>query len=577
MTLLNSYRSNGLSNVRYLLLTNDYGLTDTEAGGILSINDTTNTIGSILGSIIVDTIGVKKTAVWALSVALVARTMITFGTSTWILYIQVLFLGPLGDSLLSTGLYTVALKKLTTMQTRTIAFAIGYTIDNLAGAMSQASADYFRRNTYTIFGHQYTGLRVHLMGTLVALIMAWVLSVFYLKDLSVVEHPPEPEIQGRERTVSIDTSYEVMPTKDVPKDYQDPEGDDDDEKIDCTNCWTDVQQMARDPRCHRVALSSFCTFGVFMTWGFADSIFPAWGERHFGQDVPILSITSINFWMCVIAPPIIASLTSDVENLWNIILPGILIFGLAPIWVVIFPNSLWSGALWVITYSIGEVISAPTYSTWVASQAPLGREGLFLMVAQPSQWIPTDWMAALLNNAFNSNCPTCRDDDGFFCKSPFQCPSNTASKLCQSLVQSSFGCSTAADAVCAGQVCSQGTVCAPTLYGNVSSALQCATSCADCPGWENYSRSLWFSVLLITMSSPVLMFLFKNFLQGTNTLETGEADVMPLHGEDDDDDASVGVDVEMKAVAGLMPLPLPEDDGTSNYAPGTDRSSKTLE
>jgi len=79
------------------------------------------------------------------------------------------------------------------------------------------------------------------------------------------------------------------------------------------------------------------------------------------------------------------------------------------------------------------------------------------------------------------------------------------------------------------------------------------------------------------MSSPVLMFLFKNFLQGTNTLETGEADVMPLHGEDDDDDASVGVDVEMKAVAGLMPLPLPEDDGTSNYAPGTDRSSKTLE
>ena len=60
-----------------------------------------------------DTIGVRKTALMALSVALVGRALWVFGHSHWVLWTAALLFSPFGDAMLSAGLYKVALKKLT--------------------------------------------------------------------------------------------------------------------------------------------------------------------------------------------------------------------------------------------------------------------------------------------------------------------------------------------------------------------------------------------------------------------------------------------------------------------------------
>ena len=99
----------------------------------------------LLGSILVDFIGVRRVSITALSIAIVGRTLLAFGKTTTTLYLALFVLSPFGDALLSVGLYRVALKKLTTPTTRPLAFAISYAAQNWAGVCVALFVDWMRR------------------------------------------------------------------------------------------------------------------------------------------------------------------------------------------------------------------------------------------------------------------------------------------------------------------------------------------------------------------------------------------------------------------------------------------------
>ena len=111
---LNSYRSFGFRSVQYQYLTNEFGLSDLETGSLLGVQAWFLVIFGMIGAMLVDTMGVRKTALAALSVATISRAILTFGQSTFSLKVALLGLSPFGEAVLSTGIYTVALKKLTT-------------------------------------------------------------------------------------------------------------------------------------------------------------------------------------------------------------------------------------------------------------------------------------------------------------------------------------------------------------------------------------------------------------------------------------------------------------------------------
>ena len=52
--------------------------------------------------------------------------------------------------MLSTGIYTVALKKLTTPATRGFAFGVQYGIFNFAGALADVAADLLRTHDFEV-------------------------------------------------------------------------------------------------------------------------------------------------------------------------------------------------------------------------------------------------------------------------------------------------------------------------------------------------------------------------------------------------------------------------------------------
>ena len=75
---LNSYRSFGFRSVQYQYLTNEFGMSDLDAGSYLGIQAWLLVSFGMVGAMLVDACGVRQTALWALSVAAVSRGILTF-------------------------------------------------------------------------------------------------------------------------------------------------------------------------------------------------------------------------------------------------------------------------------------------------------------------------------------------------------------------------------------------------------------------------------------------------------------------------------------------------------------------
>ena len=102
---LNSYRSFGFRTVQYMYCLNEIGLSDVETGNMLGINAWLLVVFGMLGAMLVDSWGVRRTALCALGVAFVSRGILTFARSReWLLF-AMLGLSPFGEAVLSTGVH----------------------------------------------------------------------------------------------------------------------------------------------------------------------------------------------------------------------------------------------------------------------------------------------------------------------------------------------------------------------------------------------------------------------------------------------------------------------------------------
>mmetsp|Transcript_5512 Transcript_5512/g.11735 ORF Transcript_5512/g.11735 Transcript_5512/m.11735 type:complete len:705 (+) Transcript_5512:129-2243(+) len=195
LEFLNSFRSFGLRIVIYNYITNEYGITDTQAGKILGIKGVVDIIFGLLGSILVDIMGVRKVSVLALSIAMIGRTLVAFGRNRMSLFFALYFFSPCGDSLLAIGIYRVALKKLTTPLTRPLAFAVSYAAWNLSSALADVVVDKMRNSvsdfeldeSYGWLSGVYTPIRQFIVVTWVFVIITFFIAFCFLRDETVID------------------------------------------------------------------------------------------------------------------------------------------------------------------------------------------------------------------------------------------------------------------------------------------------------------------------------------------------------------------------------------------------------
>ena len=173
-----------------------------------------------------------------------------------------------------------------------------------------------------------------------------------------------------------------------------------------------------------------------------------------------------------------------------------------------------AAAGWNVLLTLGEVLWSPRNSAWQSSLAPTGREGLFVALASARTHLTPllDVLLGHLNQAYNPNCPACRDDYGHFC----------------SLLVPVHNVSWGADAVADGaSTCGtqHGACVLPTDSSTWGSAARtgCPTTCHDCPGWSipGNGRYLWLALTVFSLCGPLLVWLLLPFLRGEGELRRG--------------------------------------------------------
>lgn len=210
LEFLNSFRSFGLRFVLYNYVTNEFGISDVQAGALLGMKGVVDILFGLIGSIMVDVIGVRRISILAMSIAIVGRTLLAFGRSKQALYFALFLFSPCGDALLSVGLYRVALKKLTTPLTRPLAFAMSYAVSNLAGALADVLVDQMRGGLQDVQmsgGAVFTPIRQFIVVTWMIVLVTFTIAYCFLEDWTVIDpNDLDDEERRKQRSESTQTS-----------------------------------------------------------------------------------------------------------------------------------------------------------------------------------------------------------------------------------------------------------------------------------------------------------------------------------------------------------------------------------
>ena len=490
LVFLNSFRSFGLRFVQQLYLTNEFGFDDLEAASVLGTSASLHVAFGLIGAVLTDAIGVRRVALTALSISVVGRGLLAFGRDRASIYAAFYLFSPAGEALLATGLYRVALKKLTTPKTRAFAFAVEYATFNLSGALADVCIDAFRRRGDVTLGEQtMTPTRQFLVLTFVVVCASWVLVVLHLRDESVVEADDGSPVASTPPPTSYSlTAWRSWQAREAARQAANLRVVTTHAETPAAVKWNrraldDVMTTLRTREIWRVVAMSLAVFGVAKQWTEVDQLLPPFLERQFGEGGGIFLVHSVGMWGCFVLPPIVAAFTSDSEA-FRIIVPGVWIMATSPIAMIASPTA--SGAVvWEAWLTAGEVLWSPRQQAWAVSLAPPGREGLFLALASLKDlflaW-PSTVLVGWLNREFNPNCPSCRDAVGRFCA-----------------VASEGNCVSAA-----------GGTCAATLRPS------CPAACPACPGFTESApdpRTVWLVVLALSLTSPLLVVAGLPFLR----------------------------------------------------------------
>merc|ERR1719217_1054287 len=160
-----------------MILSNEYLYSDGQAGFVMAMHALLCVTCGFLGSWIVDIFGVARCMVFGCSMMAVGRMVLCFTDSHDAFLSCLLFLLPIGEGFTSPT-FRVCLVRLTTPETRPFAFALSYATVNAGGALGYNLTDLVKGRVWILFGVPYSGLRVALMVTFLAVLLCLVFSFF---------------------------------------------------------------------------------------------------------------------------------------------------------------------------------------------------------------------------------------------------------------------------------------------------------------------------------------------------------------------------------------------------------------
>ncbi len=559
LEFLNGVRRHIWDDQQDLLLTNEYGMDDVQSAFVISVEGTLNTVFGILASIVVDSVGIRKIALFALGLGLVSRFLLIISGPNFLLplYVAMWGLSPFSDAVVSAGIYRVGLKKLTPPSMRPMAFAMAYQTLNFAGAVALNLQDLFKNvhpdimtvDDKMIMGKKFSSIRQLMVISWFVVLLAFLIVYFKLQDFTVVD-PDDPE-EVDDAGLALEIPADVQEKIAAYKAEAEAAGGYDalvaaaEKKSGSTTPWgrwyarrnqrsrryfmvpTPVRDTSIKSYLHGIATAArfrsfwqvtafyVASFFVSKQWTFSSMVMTKYIQRNYGEGLPIMGLVSINYIGCTFMPMIVAAFTGK-RNPWQVMMIGLWIMTLSPIFVIDgagkdenADEGMMGCFIWQWVLTIGECLWSPRAYAWSASLAPVGYEGVFVALSAVKDLLLKPFgsmMAGYLNDTYNPNCIECRDDLGHFCGIMDE-------------LDGAIGCSTVS-----GEIkvqCDEPELGWPKDEWDPSKP-QCPLSCRDCLGWSDKSDpvGMWTFVLWWSITSPVAIWFLLPFISGKGDRST---------------------------------------------------------
>lgn len=389
----------GITNSTLVLwISYDLGFNDVQAGGLVFGWSALLTLFTVMVGSLTDAIGLRKAFLLGVAVCTLARAIMTFSTTPWIVLGGGLVLLALGEAL-GTPVLVAAVRRYSTTAQRSIAFSIFYAVMNVGFFIAGQVFDFVRKHV----GEPHGSWIVPGLGTTLS-----TYQTLFLVSL-VVEACIFPLLYFGLRGGVEASDDGVKITPELPKYTQ--------ETALRSLTWTCRDALRdslrifaglwRQPGFYKflgfLALAAFVRL-IFIQMHYT---YPKFGIRELGAGAPIGALWAINSLLIIVLVPIVGALTQRVAAYTMVSIgsalaaASVFIMALPPAWFESLANGWLGGTLghfylglkgnvnpyyvmiflFVVVLSFGEAIYSPRLYEYAAAIAPKGQEASYMSIS----------------------------------------------------------------------------------------------------------------------------------------------------------------------------------------------------
>mmetsp|Transcript_25789 Transcript_25789/g.67591 ORF Transcript_25789/g.67591 Transcript_25789/m.67591 type:complete len:556 (-) Transcript_25789:9-1676(-) len=357
-------------------LSDEFGLSDSEAGVLYAFYGGLCTIVGLLMGHVIDVFGVRRSCLIGCIGNFVSRGCYGLFSSGRVAWFTACTLSPLGAAF-GVPVLALGVRRYSHLENREFAFSWFYVM--LCASVVAATLMINRIRSHYPDGADFAGVHLSWMRMVVLLstllTASTVVAASFLRDIQVLSDRPlserafcvfEPRTEG-----FVSAAREV---------------------------W-------RNKRFWRLAAITFVFCGVRMTFRHMDATFPKYFVRTFGPEAPFELILSIEPVITTLITPLATWLLQKYKVTFaNSLLIGAFVSGIS-----IFALSIWesfAGAvIFVVVLSIGEVIWSPKLYEFSTMCAPEGREGIYVAITLAPLYVSSMPVGIISGWALEKWCP----------------------------------------------------------------------------------------------------------------------------------------------------------------------------
>ncbi|OSX72846.1 hypothetical protein BU14_0400s0005 [Porphyra umbilicalis] len=392
LKLLASFAYFSSSLTMTLYLSDEFDFSDIAAGLHYGGYGVASTLYGVAGGAVIDRLGVRSSLLVGAGVATVARGVLGVTRDRTTALVLLYTLLPASDAL-GVPVLTIAVRRYTNGRSRTLGFALFYTVMNVGALVAGGGVDAARAAFAGGLtppwggGGTLSALRgVLLLGAAATASSAILIAVgvrnVEVDEGGVVRPYVPPPVGGAPAAAAVSA---------VVDGAEEGEGEGwggggggraptADPLLAEPSTLERCRIVLRSRQFWRLAVLMLLLVGVRSVFRHLDSTLPKYMVRVFGPNAPYGAFYAINPAMIIVLVPLVGAASRPIAS-FPMILGGAAVAAVSPFWLTALGDSYVAVIAFLITLSVGEAVYSPRSYEYAMTLSPVGQEGMYSSLA----------------------------------------------------------------------------------------------------------------------------------------------------------------------------------------------------